>query len=416
MLGCGALEVSRLSCIVAAGRGRSAAPPPPRSPPSADRRTSSSSSPTTSASATSAPTAASPARTPNIDALAASGVALHAGLRHRAGVQPVARRAHDRPLPAALRPRVQPRRHRARPERERSARRSTERLFPQYLKERGYATGMVGKWHLGPTPPQHPMARGFDEFFGFVHGANLYYLDRPASPASTTSPRRPVKGKEKTEQNPINPILRGREPVDEPEYLTEAFTREAVSFIERHRAEPFFLYVAYNAPHTPLKVTDKRYDRFPEIKDEAHRIYAAMVSRARRRRRRDRRRARARRSAREHAGRLRQRQRLRHLHRAPAPTATSSAASSPCSRAACGCRSSPRGRGRSRPGASSTRRSRRSTCCRPRSSSRAPRRRPTRARRQEPGAAPARRGEDARPRRAGLAQRHQLGGADGTGS
>jgi arylsulfatase A-like enzyme len=75
-----------------------------------------------------------------------------------------------------------------------------------------------------------------------------------------------------------NPILRGRKRVKEEEYLTDAFTREAVDFIDRHKAEPFFLYLPYNAPHTPLQATDEYYDRFPNIKDEKKRIFAAMVS------------------------------------------------------------------------------------------------------------------------------------------
>jgi arylsulfatase A-like enzyme len=153
----------------------------------------------------------------------------------------------------------------------------TEILLPQCLKKRGYATGIVGKWHLGPAPAQHPMERGFDEFFGFLHGAKLFFpsLREPGIHFVAEAPK---QGKEKTEQNPLNPMMRGRQPIEEPDYLTDAFTREAVSFIERHRAEPFFLYVPYNAPHTPLMVDDERYRRFAGIADEGQRIHAAMMS------------------------------------------------------------------------------------------------------------------------------------------
>ena len=154
---------------------------------------------------------------------------------------------------------------------------TTERLFPQYLKERGYTTGMVGKWHLGALPQFLPLARGFDEFFGFSQAAAP--LPRPGDARRALHrPRRALARRRRSSVDPQNPILRGDQPVEEKEYLTEAFTREAVSFIERHRAQPFFLYVAYNAPHTPLQVTDRYYDRFPEIADEGHRIFAAMVS------------------------------------------------------------------------------------------------------------------------------------------
>ncbi|MEK7832257.1 MAG: sulfatase-like hydrolase/transferase, partial [Acidobacteriota bacterium] len=75
-----------------------------------------------------------------------------------------------------------------------------------------------------------------------------------------------------------NPVFRNNSPVEEETYLTEAFTREAVAFIERHRSEPFFLYAPFNAPHTPLQATKKYLDRFPHIKDERRQVYAAMVS------------------------------------------------------------------------------------------------------------------------------------------
>jgi arylsulfatase A-like enzyme len=121
------------------------------------------------------------------------------------------------------------------------------------------------------------MSRGFDEYFGFLSGGNLY-LDPLEQPGVHFVERGPEEAGSQQHRNPIDPILRGRDPVEEPEYLTEAFAREAVSFIDRHQTEPFFLYVAFNAPHTPLQVTDKYYQRFPEIKEEGHRIYAAMVS------------------------------------------------------------------------------------------------------------------------------------------
>jgi hypothetical protein len=74
------------------------------------------------------------------------------------------------------------------------------------------------------------------------------------------------------------PVTRGRQVVEEPAYLTEAFTREAVDYIGRHKSEPFYLYVAYNAPHTPLQATKKYLDRYRHIPDRGTRIYAAMVS------------------------------------------------------------------------------------------------------------------------------------------
>jgi arylsulfatase A-like enzyme len=132
----------------------------------------------------------------------------------------------------------------------------TEVTLANRLKERGYATGMVGKWHLSYKEAYHPQKRGFDEFFGFLSGAHSY-----------------VKPGVKT-----NPILRGTEPADEKEYLTDAFGREAVAFIDRHQKEPFFLYLPFNAVHAPLDKAEKYIGRFDKIEDEKRRTFAAMLS------------------------------------------------------------------------------------------------------------------------------------------
>jgi arylsulfatase A-like enzyme len=152
---------------------------------------------------------------------------------------------------------------------------TTETTLADALRGAGYATGMVGKSHLGAIPKFHPMKRGFDEFFGFLHGGNLYMepADKPGMHNAVTQ-----RESFRTMRAKNNPILRGTTEVKEEEYLTDAFTREAVDFIERHSEKPFFLYLAYNAPHTPLSVTDEYYQRFPDIADEKKRIFAAMVS------------------------------------------------------------------------------------------------------------------------------------------
>ncbi|MCI0390174.1 MAG: sulfatase-like hydrolase/transferase [Acidobacteria bacterium] len=150
---------------------------------------------------------------------------------------------------------------------------TSEVTLAEVMKKAGYATGMVGKWHLGLHDKFHPTKRGFDEYFGFLFGANMY-ID-PEQPGVKSSDPEGVGVRIRSARNPI---MRGQTPVEENDYLTEAFTREAVAFIERHRNEAFFLYAPFNAPHTPLQATQKYYDRFPQIKDERRRIYAAMVS------------------------------------------------------------------------------------------------------------------------------------------
>ena len=129
-----------------------------------------------------------------------------------------------------------------------------EATIADRLKAAGYATGLVGKWHLGAAPRFQPPRRGFDEFFGFLGGAHTYFAGRSAD------------------------IYRGTETVTEASYLTDAFAREAVAFIDRHKAGPFFLEVAFNAVHTPMDATDARLARFPSIADPARRKYAAMLT------------------------------------------------------------------------------------------------------------------------------------------
>jgi arylsulfatase A-like enzyme len=131
----------------------------------------------------------------------------------------------------------------------------TETTLADRLRAAGYVTGLVGKWHLG-VGPRHPQRRGFDEFFGFLGGAHPYFAG---------------KGKAGT-------ILRGTAAVDETEYLTDAFKREAVAFVERHRAKPFFLYLAFNAVHTPMQATDAGLTRFTTIPNPQRRTYAAMMA------------------------------------------------------------------------------------------------------------------------------------------
>ncbi len=127
----------------------------------------------------------------------------------------------------------------------------TEKTIADRLKAAGYTTGAVGKWHLGSLPAMHPQKRGFDEFFGFLGGAHSFFASAG--------------------------ILRGTEQVKEMDYTTDAFGREACAFVERHNGKPWFLYLAFNAVHTPMHATDDRLAKFPNIADKTRRTYAAMM-------------------------------------------------------------------------------------------------------------------------------------------
>ena len=109
-----------------------------------------------------------------------------------------------------------------------------ETTIADRFKRSGYATGLVGKWHSGPGAAYHPLKRGFDEYAGFNDSTDIktyfkYRLD--------------IQGEY-------------REFEDGP-YLTDEFTRRAVDFVRRHRAEPFFLHLAHYAPHRPLSAPEE---------------------------------------------------------------------------------------------------------------------------------------------------------------
>ena len=148
---------------------------------------------------------------------------------------------------------------------------ASEKILPQYLQPAGYTSAIIGKWHLGSRPGFHPLDRGFDEFYGFLGGANDYLT-------STTPGGRAAEKGSALPSKRVHPILRGRAEAPEPRYLTDAFADEAVQFIERNRRRPFFLYLALNAVHSPLHATERYWNRFAGIRNERRRMMAAMAS------------------------------------------------------------------------------------------------------------------------------------------
>jgi len=131
----------------------------------------------------------------------------------------------------------------------------------------GYHTAAVGKWHLGVTPELVPTSRGFDEFFGFLPAAHAYIHP----PAATQPFTARIPG-----QHPGS-LLRNTTVVEEKEYTTDAFGREASDIIRRSKGKPFFIYLATNAVHEPMQATQKYLDRFPNVSGK-RKIYLAMLS------------------------------------------------------------------------------------------------------------------------------------------
>ena len=138
------------------------------------------------------------------------------------------------------------------------------------LTAKGYRCGIIGKWHLGAHPTLHPNRRGFHEFYGHLGGGHQYMPEMLTIKDSYSA--------KDGHQSYRTWTLRNNTPVKPTKYLTDEFSDEAVSFINRNHKDPFFLFLSYNAPHTPLQATRKYLDRFPDIADKKRRTYAAMVS------------------------------------------------------------------------------------------------------------------------------------------
>jgi arylsulfatase A-like enzyme len=146
----------------------------------------------------------------------------------------------------------------------------SEETIAEVLQKAGYTSGIVGKWHLGAHPELHPLSRGFDFFHGHLGGGHNYF------PELLT-----IKDSYDTKDEPDSYktwILRNHEPVEPRKYLTDEFSDAAVEFIESSKDAPFFLFLSYNAPHTPMQATEEYLARFPDIEDPKRRTYAAMVS------------------------------------------------------------------------------------------------------------------------------------------
>lgn len=128
------------------------------------------------------------------------------------------------------------------------------------LRDNGYRTCAIGKWHLGDHEKYWPTKRGFDEWFGFYGGGMSFWGE-------------PKKGR------PDSGVLRNGEivPLDQLSYLTDDFTDEAIRFITNNKDRPFLVYLAYNAPHAPIQATREYLEKVEHIQDGDRAAYAAMV-------------------------------------------------------------------------------------------------------------------------------------------
>ena len=137
-----------------------------------------------------------------------------------------------------------------------------EKLFPERLKEAGYVTGCIGKWHLGAAEEFNPINRGFNYFYGFLGGGHDYFR---------------IDLTKAVKEGYLQGLIRNNQPADFKGYLTTALSGDAAEFVETNKDNPFFLYLAYNAPHAPQQAPDEDVARYAHIPDKKRRIYAAMV-------------------------------------------------------------------------------------------------------------------------------------------
>lgn len=136
-----------------------------------------------------------------------------------------------------------------------------EKTIADRLKDAGYVSGLIGKWHLGSKDQFHPLNRGFDEFWGYLGGGHDYFTSKEEG-----------KGY-------LAPLISNYKTPQAIAYLTDDKGDECVDFIKRHRDQAFFLYASFNAPHSPMQATIEDLALFSHIADVKRRTYLAMVHR-----------------------------------------------------------------------------------------------------------------------------------------
>ncbi|MBC3759211.1 sulfatase-like hydrolase/transferase [Hyunsoonleella sp. SJ7] len=150
-----------------------------------------------------------------------------------------------------------------------------ETFISRVLQKSGYYTGVIGKWHLGYQQQFHPNQRGFDDFYGFLGGGHNYFPEQ----FKEAYQRQKANGRAFVWEY-LRPLEHNGKEVEENEYVTDGLSREAVRFISEasgKKDQPFFLYLSYNAPHTPLEAKEEDLKLFSHIEDKKRRTYAAMV-------------------------------------------------------------------------------------------------------------------------------------------
>ncbi|MGS2722596.1 sulfatase-like hydrolase/transferase [Porticoccus sp. GXU_MW_L64] len=147
-----------------------------------------------------------------------------------------------------------------------------EQMISEVLQPRGYISGIVGKWHMGTHKQFRPNQRGFDYFYGFLSGGHRYLPEEITIESIEDAVKQNHWDWYRTR------LLENETRVDIDEYLTDELSHKALEFIEREKDKPFFLYLAYNAPHGPLQATEQYLQRNQHINNLKRRTYAGMIT------------------------------------------------------------------------------------------------------------------------------------------
>ena len=153
---------------------------------------------------------------------------------------------------------------------------TSEITIAELLSEAGYHTVHVGKWHLGETEKFHPERHGFHESLGFLSGGSMYDDPHTANVVNAKQSFDPIDSFIWAAQ-PSGVRFNGGPVFKTDGYMTDYLTDEAIAAMEANRTRPFFMYLAYNAPHSPLQATKADYDALPQIESHPLRVYAAMI-------------------------------------------------------------------------------------------------------------------------------------------
>ncbi len=153
---------------------------------------------------------------------------------------------------------------------------ASETTIAEVLKTRGYHTVHLGKWHLGGSKGSRPEQQGFDESLGFISGASMFLPENDPGVENSKQSFDPID-KFLWANLPYTVQYNGQPMMKAKGFMTDYLSDEAIKSIKANRNQPFFMYLAYNAPHTPLQAPKADYDALPQIKDHRQRVYGAMI-------------------------------------------------------------------------------------------------------------------------------------------